>query len=96
MIPIDFPQSNTTLGAPSTTRDVLPLRLFRNGEECISCWMPTEAERQAIAAGHPVYLRVMSGLSQPPVALEVEPPFVNPAAVSEVDAEVLRSAGIAP
>lgn len=96
MIPIDFPQANTTLGTPDSASDVVPLRVFRNGEECISCWMPTEAERSAIAAGRPVYLRVFSGLTQPPVVLDVESPFVGPGEVSEADADVLRAAGIEP
>jgi len=76
MEPIDFPEANGTLGAPPGMEDqVFSLRVFRGGEYCISLWQPTEAERERIAAGAPIYLSLQSGRTQPPCLLAVESPF---------------------
>lgn len=61
----------------------------------ISCWMPTEEERAALARGEPIFLRVFSGATQPPVCLEVGSPF-TPDASSPGDRAVLQAAGIRP
>lgn len=96
MNPIDFPQAMRTLGAPEGSTNVTPLRVWTDGRECISCWMPTEEERQWLAAGEPICLRLLSGGTMPPALLEVGSPFAEPDACNTVDADILREAGIAP
>ena len=95
MIPIDFPQAFRTLGAPEGSPDVTPLRVWTDGRECISAWMPTEGERAQLIAGEPLFLRVTSGATMHPVALEVGSPFVDEA-FADHDAATLRRMGIAP
>ena len=95
MNPVDFPQAQRSLGAPPGAEDVTPLRVWSDGKTCISAWMPTEEERQRIAAGEPVYLHVMMGWTMPPVCLEVGSPFINPETLTDSDAEALREIGIA-
>jgi hypothetical protein len=95
VIPIDFPQSNGSLAPPSGMDNCGGLRLFRDGESCISCWQPTEAEREAIAAGAPVWLWVISGPTQPPVSVCAESPW-DDAELRAGDAAALSALGIAP
>jgi hypothetical protein len=95
MNPIDFPQANKTLGAPQGMgNNCTALRVWTDGTACLSAWMPTEEERAKIAAGEPVFLWVVFGQTQPPVALEVGSPFTGE--FHQEDAEALRELGIAP
>ncbi len=96
MIPIDFPQSNVSLSPPPGMDNCGGLRLFRDGESCISCWQPTEAERQAIASGAPVWLWVISGPTQPPVSVSTESPWGGDTDFRADDAAALSALGIAP
>jgi hypothetical protein len=77
MMPKDFPERNTLLGAPPGMTNCRPLPTFRDGVHVVSCWEPDEAERAAIAAGAPVWLVVYSGATQPPVSLSTLSPFVR-------------------
>lgn len=94
MNPIDFPQADRSLSAPAGSSDVTPLRIWTDGRECISCWMPTEAERAALAAGEAVYVRCLSGVTQYPLYLEVGSPFEEPRALNQADQAVLHNIGI--
>lgn len=54
--------------------------VFATGTMCISCWKPTDEERERIARGEPIWLTVVAGASQPPVGLSVDNPFLQEAA----------------
>ena len=75
MIPIAHPTNNITLGAPDGLEDrVAPLHTtsatMDDGMPVIlSMWLPSQEERDAIAAGAGVLLSVMGDLC-PPVALQ--------------------------
>lgn len=76
MSPIDFPESNRTLLPPKPNGDLKEssigsLPVLTDGEQCISCWQLSAQDREAIARGELVWLHVISGETQPPVALYV-------------------------
>jgi hypothetical protein len=75
MTPSDFPQANRTLGAPQGMTNCSALRVFTDGEHCISAWRPSWRERLAVLCGRPVWLWVVSGETQPPVMVETQPPW---------------------
>lgn len=66
--------SNSVFSLPGGTEDNdLWLRKVRDSDGDIilcSCWVPTEAERKALAAGHNVEL-IVWGEAHPPVAMRV-------------------------
>lgn len=71
MNPASFPESNRTLTAPSsmTSEQCADLPIWTDGNQCISCWKPTWKERLSILFFGRVWLTVVFGGSQPPVAL---------------------------
>lgn len=77
MRPKGFPESNNTLIRPASMTDdeCGSLPVWTDGSECISRWEPTRKERLLILFGAPVWLRIMSGHTQPPVSLSPESPF---------------------
>lgn len=79
LTPTEFPEANGVLAAPPSMDDCSDLHVFRDGHECISCWTLSWRARVALLLGGKVWLRVMSGMTQPPVALEVSRggPFVR-------------------
>lgn len=69
MIPIHFKESNRVLkGNPD---GVEPLRIWTDGDVCISKWKISWKERFKILFGNPVYLGIKSGETQPPVWIEL-------------------------
>ena len=72
MKPIKFEEVNAELQKPPnmTDEECQPLPVFRDGEECISCWQPTWKERLSILIYGKVWLGVLFGKSQPPVRLK--------------------------
>lgn len=76
MKPIDFAEANRTLVSPGI-KNCEPLRVFTDGNECISKWKPTFKERIAILFGASVWMGMKSGGTQPPVFLNVEYPFIQ-------------------
>lgn len=72
MKPIDFPQSTKELQRPAcmTDDECGSLHVWTDGNQCVSCWKPSLKERFKILFGHPVWMGVMSGRTQPPVYLE--------------------------
>ena len=71
MKPIDFFEANKTLTKPiSMTDDECgPLQVWNDGEQCVSCWKPSLKERLSILLFGHVWLRILSGETQPPVSL---------------------------
>lgn len=67
MIPIDFPESNIILSKPSEMEDnqcceIKAMTLVvdqgpNEGErKWITCWQPTDKDKEAIAMGMPIYI----------------------------------------
>ena len=77
MTPIHFPGEDIVLAAPANwdasrhgTCSGLPV--MRDDGVCVSKWRASWSERLRLLLGKPVLLRVRSGQTQPPVAIEVE------------------------
>lgn len=76
MSPTDFHESNVHLAPPAGMEETCGyLHVYTNGEVCISCWKPTKEELARLVAGEPVWLTIVSGHTQPPVAVSVDSPF---------------------
>ncbi len=77
MKPINFPQSTKVLQRPSemTDNECLPLPVWNDGKQCISCWKPTFVERFRILLTGKVWLGVLTGETQPPVFVSGERVF---------------------
>lgn len=69
MKPIDFPQSTKVLQKQSgmTERECLPLPIWSNGKQCVSCWKPSFVERLKILFTGKIWVGMMSGATQPPI-----------------------------
>jgi hypothetical protein len=78
MKPIPFKEANKVFTKPPsmTDEECSPLHVHNTGDALISCWQPSEEEREAIARGEPIWLRV-HGQGHPPVSIEVGTPFVE-------------------
>jgi hypothetical protein len=76
--PTAFPEANVVLTKPEsmTDEECGPLPVYRGGGECISCWELTGEEIMRILETKKIWVRVLSGNSQPPIALELENPFL--------------------
>lgn len=71
MNPIDFVEANKTLTKPlsMTDEECGSLSVWNDGKQSVSCWRPTLRERLSILIFGCVWLTVLSGETQPPVAL---------------------------
>ncbi len=80
MNPTPFPQSNRALTAPGgmSEEECGTLQVWTDGDRCISRWEPTAEDLERLMNGGPVWLHIISGGTQPPVALTTESPFVAP------------------
>lgn len=68
MIPVEFPESNKVLLAPpGREKDIVPLPVWTDGEQCISCYRLSWKERFSALFFGRVWLSVLSGITQPPV-----------------------------
>lgn len=78
MKPIKFQEANLILTKPKemTSEECSSLTVFSNGKECISCWSLSDEELVQIYETKQIWLRVMSGKTQPPVLLQSESPFI--------------------
>lgn len=74
MQPQRFPEANRLLGPPEGVQDCRALSTFTDGEQHISMWVPDEEDRARIAAGEPIWLRVLAPVP-PPVEVTTERPF---------------------
>ena len=73
MKPITFVEHNAVLQKPAnmTDKECGSLSVYRDGKQCISCWKMSFKERISALLFGKVWLYVLSGNTQPPVALEV-------------------------
>ena len=70
MSPIEHRFANVTLNAPTGKEDeVLPLPVYTDGEQCISCWQMSWRERLSALFFGRVWISVLSGRTQPPIWL---------------------------
>jgi len=74
MEPIQFKEANKTLTKPQgmTDEQCGNLPTYSDGVQCISCWKMTWRERLSALFFGRVWLWVISGVTQPPVALEAK------------------------
>ena len=79
MKPIEFKEQNRILSKPDsmTEEECSSLPVFTNGNECISLWQLSEEELQKIQETKCIWLGVVSGITQPPVFLSVDSPFIQ-------------------
>jgi len=47
-----------------------PLRVWTDGEQCVSCWKMSLRERLHVLFRGYIWVAILSGSTQPPVALE--------------------------
>lgn len=66
MKPIEFPEQTKKLEGRWGI-DGLPI--WGNGSVCVSCWKPSLRERLVILFGGPIWVSVLSGKTQPPIAV---------------------------
>jgi hypothetical protein len=66
MTPVDFPQSNKTLLPPEQkcSVDVINLPVWTDGEQCVSRWQMTWAERFSAFWYGKVWVATLSGSTQ--------------------------------
>ena len=71
--PIKFPEANRNLLKPAnmTDEECRSLWVYTDGYECFSCWKLGWRERLNILLHGKIWLSVVSGYTQPPVALLV-------------------------
>lgn len=74
MKPIQFPEANRVLRRPEgmTEDECGDLHTHTDGQYSLSCWKMTWRERLSAFFFGNVWLWVMSGSTQPPVALEAK------------------------
>jgi len=82
MKPIDFKYSNKTLqpsGAEYSddVTDVVPLHIWTNNEQCVSCWHMSWRERLSALLFGRVWLTMLSGNTQPPVCLQASREYLK-------------------
>lgn len=70
--PVDFPESNATLGGPPDNNH--PLRCYRGEGQIVSSWPVPWKLRLKILFGARVWLHVVGTVTQPPVCLTVSKP----------------------
>ena len=72
MKPISFDEHNAILQKPvnMTDDECLPLPVYRDGKQCISCWKMSVKERLSALILGKVWIWILSGNTQPPIALE--------------------------
>lgn len=71
MTPIAFPEATKELQKPAgmTDEECVPLPVFNDGQQSISCWRPTWRERLSILFFGRVWCGVLFGATQPPIWL---------------------------
>lgn len=88
MRPIEHRFTSMTLNAPPGQEDeVLPLHVYTDGEQCISCWQMSWQERLSALLFGRVWLSVLSGQTQPPVWLMATREALQEAPEQEVPEE---------
>lgn len=77
MKPTLFPEVNTVLSPPDQTYSknvsgVGPLPIWSDGEQCVSCWKLSLRDRLSVLIFGKIWAAILSGYTQPPIALSVE------------------------
>ena len=74
MKPTQFPESTKTLQRPDgmTEQECGPLPVYNDGTQSVSCWQMTWRERFSALFFGRVWLTVVFGYTQPPVALDAK------------------------
>ena len=77
MKPNNFSESNKTLRKPHsmTDEECNSLHIYNDGTVCVSQWQASWFERLSILFHGRVWLRVLSGETQPPVCIQTMYPF---------------------
>lgn len=75
MKPTSFAEANKTLQPSGKTYSenvagVEPLKIWSDGEQCVSCWRMTWRERLSALIFGRVWVAVLSGETQPPIYAE--------------------------
>jgi hypothetical protein len=74
--PRPFPQANRRLLPPPGVENCDPLETFCDGEQVISCWQMSADELAEVNRnGGRVWVRVWSGHTSPPIAVQANDPF---------------------
>ena len=63
---IDFDKIFRSLTSLPIAKYVTPPRIWTDGKEVVSIWVPTETEKAKIAAGEPIILRLLPGTTPHP------------------------------
>ena len=73
MKPISFREHNAVLQKPTnmTDEECGSLAVYRDDKQCISCWKMSVKERLSALIFSKVWIWILSGNTQPPIALEV-------------------------
>ena len=73
MKPIRFKEVNKWLDKPEsmTTEECKSMFIYTDNRECISCWRLTFWERMKILFLGKLWVRIVSGKTQPPIALTI-------------------------
>ena len=77
MEPKDFKESTSVLTAPGSMPNCGDLPVYKDGNQCVSCWHVSMKERFAILFTGNVWMGV-KGVTQPPVWLSGRCPFIRP------------------
>jgi len=74
MKPVNFKEANKRLFKPSnmTDEECKPLLVFSDGKECISKWTMNWKERLHCLFKGFVWVRIVSGKTQPPIVIQAE------------------------
>ena len=80
MTPIGFDEANKNLIPPAGTPEgeMGDLPVWTDGRECVSLWRPSLRERISILLFGRVWLRVLSGETQPPVDITARRTLFEP------------------
>lgn len=85
MKPVGFKHANKNL-QPSgkkyseNVNEVLPLPIWTDGEQCVSCWQMSWRERIAALFFGRVWLAVLTGQTQPPAYVVASKEYLKEAA----------------
>lgn len=77
MNPISFKEQTKVLQKPEsmTDEECMPLPVYNDGKQCISCWKASLKERIIFLLTGKIWLRILSGITQPPVCVDVNYPW---------------------
>lgn len=80
MRPVLFPVANKVLQKPANLTDeqCSDLEIFNDGVNCVSCWELNKEELELIQQTGRIYVVILSGITQPPMHVHVESPFITP------------------